>query len=89
MCWAHLEAISRAIHPKDFSRPQTPGRIVERLAEHGDIEPNQAEFLRSAAQKRNRFIHGELSTAVDTKEISTFIAILDQLLTSTRTRSIR
>jgi uncharacterized protein YutE (UPF0331/DUF86 family) len=80
MCWAALEALSRAIAPSNFSRPQTPSRIVEWLATEPYIAAGEAHFLRGMANKRNQFIHGQLSTSVVTADIERFVTILQALL---------
>jgi hypothetical protein len=87
MGWAALEALSRSRRPDEFARPQSPGRIVERLASQGIIAPSEAALLRSLAAKRTAFVHGALEEKVDPAEISAFVAILNQLLSSPVLRS--
>lgn len=79
VCWACLEALSRVIAPKDFGRPQTPSRIVERLAAAGYVVPSDAKFLRQMALKRNAFVHGELAADVAAGDIKRFIGVLEGL----------
>ncbi len=82
MAWAALEALSRNRRPDEFSRPQSPGRIVERLASEGVVGPSDAEFLRTMAQKRNRFVHGDLRQVIEPNEVRRFVSLLQELITS-------
>jgi hypothetical protein len=89
MCWACLEALARALDPKSFGRPQTPGRIVERFASFAYIGASEAEFLRTMAQKRNKFVHGQLSTPVSQVEIEKFISILENVLEAGKRQGVQ
>lgn len=80
--WAAFEALGRALLPHDFARPQTPGRLVEMLAQGGQLTPNEADEIRRLVKKRNGLIHGELSTRVSISEISQFVAVLSKALES-------
>lgn len=80
MAWATLEALARARTPSDFRRPQSPARIVERLASEGSITPSQAAFMRTMASKRNSFIHGDLGQPVSKSEVERFLDVLRGLL---------
>jgi hypothetical protein len=80
MCWASLEALARALQPGTFPKPQTPGRIVEQLAGIAYVTASVAEFLRSMGRKRNEFVHGQLRTEIDSKDIDNFLAILRSLV---------
>ena len=82
MSWAALEALSRQRRPSEFSRPQSPGRIVETLAFEGIIGPSDAAFLRSMAESRNAFVHGDLRQAVSPDQISRFVELLRELTAS-------
>jgi uncharacterized protein YutE (UPF0331/DUF86 family) len=84
MCWASLEAFARAVEPSDFGRPQTPGRIVERLASLSYIVPSEAQLLRGLIDKRNAFVHGRLSVSVSRKEIDDFVELLESLARTAR-----
>jgi hypothetical protein len=86
LCWATLEALVRDQQPGDFSRPQTPSRIVERLATEGAVTATQAKFLRTMAEKRNAFIHGDLRQSVRTEEIKRFVDVLQYLIATAPTR---
>jgi uncharacterized protein YutE (UPF0331/DUF86 family) len=77
--WATLEAIGRKLMAKEFRRPQTPGRLIQVLAAEGHITPDQADELRTFAEMRNRFVHGELSVAVTRPQIESFVKILSAL----------
>jgi hypothetical protein len=80
MGWACLEALSRAIEPRNFARPQAPARLVERLASEGHVVASEAKFLRSMIQKRNELAHGQLATIVESDEVEQFVALLGRLL---------
>ena len=77
--WATFEAICRAVYPKNFARPQTPGRLIEVLASEGRITPKEADRLRTLAQIRNSFIHGGLDVGMDKKEVEFFLRFLSKL----------
>jgi hypothetical protein len=80
MAWAALEALGRAHKPDDFARPQSPGRIVERMASDGLITPSEAEFLRAMAAKRNAFVHGDLMQPIPVADVERFLRLLNALL---------
>lgn len=80
MAWATFEAAARANMPKEFQRPQTPGRLVEILAREGYVTPSEADLLRTLAEKRNRLIHGDLQVSVTAEEIKGFTEVLDSLI---------
>ena len=82
MAWAALEALSRNRRPNEFSRPQSPGRIIERLASEGIVGPSDAMFLRAMAQKRNSFVHGDLRQGTTINEVQRFVAFLRELIKS-------
>jgi hypothetical protein len=77
--WATFEAVARAMLPKDFRRPQTPGRLVEILARDGYVTPTEAAKLRPLAAKRNMLIHGDLQVSVSPAEIADFVSIIEEL----------
>jgi uncharacterized protein YutE (UPF0331/DUF86 family) len=79
LCWATLEAIGRRLMHEEFSRPQTPGRLVQGLASKGHVTPDEADFLRISASTRNRLIHGELSTRVNRSDVEAFLEVLELL----------
>ena len=74
--WATFEALARYLMPEEFSKPQTPGRLVEKLAFEGYVTPSEADLLRRLAAIRNSFIHGDLNQSVSNTELETFIGIL-------------
>jgi hypothetical protein len=76
MCWAYFEALARSLEPKSFAKPQSPGRVVEQLASMGYIGAKDADFLRSMAEKRNKFVHGQLSIIVKIEDIQRFIELI-------------
>jgi uncharacterized protein YutE (UPF0331/DUF86 family) len=79
MCWAALEAIARKLTSGEFSRPQTTGRLVQVLASEGHITPDEADSLRQMADVRNRFVHGELTSAASRSDVEAFMRILSSL----------
>lgn len=82
MAWAALEALGRQRRPHEFSRAQSPERIVERLAFEGIIIPSDAAFLRSMARSRNAFVHGDLRQAVSLDQVVRFVGLLRELTIS-------
>lgn len=82
MGWAAFEALGRSRRPNDFARPQSPGRIVERLASEGVVTPSEAAFLRSMATTRNAFIHGDLSQRAEPAALERFLDIIRGLMNS-------
>jgi len=91
MSWASFEAIGRALLPKRFVRPQSPGRLIEVLATDGQLLPNEADTLRRLADLRNRLIHGKLDLDVPVEDLGKFIDILNSLamrLSRSRSQSL-
>ncbi|TDH38153.1 hypothetical protein E2A64_03240 [Pseudohoeflea suaedae] len=83
LAWATFEATARAVAAHRFTRPQTPGRIVQELAASGVLTPTEADQLRKLADKRNRLIHGDLQVQVGEDEVRQFgevlLALVDEL----------
>jgi uncharacterized protein YutE (UPF0331/DUF86 family) len=79
MSWATFEAIGRKLMAKEFSRPQTPGRLIQVLAKEGYITPDEGDVLRQLADTRNRFIHGELTVEASRAQVESFVKILSSL----------
>jgi hypothetical protein len=77
--WATFEAIGRKLMPKEFARPQSPGRLVQVLATEGHITPDEGDVLRQLAETRNRFIHGDLTITIGRPQIESFVRILSSL----------
>jgi uncharacterized protein YutE (UPF0331/DUF86 family) len=84
MCWAAFEAIGRKLMANEFSRPQTPGRLIQALAKEGHVTPDEADILRQMADLRNRFIHGELTAAASRTDVEAFMNILSSLANNVR-----
>lgn len=80
--WSAFEAVSRSRRPSVFSRPQSPGRIIERLAAEGVLTPTDASFLREMAYARNAFIHGDLTQNVDLSQVERFLSTIESLLSA-------
>jgi|ERR1051325_10533316 uncharacterized protein YutE (UPF0331/DUF86 family) len=80
MGWSTFEALARATMPSDFERPQSPGRLVQLLAQEGYVTPDEADTLRKLADKRNVLIHGNVMTDVSKTEVELFAAILGNLI---------
>ena len=79
LCWAAFEALGRALEPEKFLRPQTPGRLVEALANDGLVTPSEADVLRGLSKVRNQLIHGGLDQQVCEQDLSEFVEILATL----------
>jgi uncharacterized protein YutE (UPF0331/DUF86 family) len=79
MAWATFEAIGRKLMPKEFARPQSPGRLIQILAKEGHITPDEGDVLRQLVDMRNRFIHGELTIAISQIQVESFVRILSSL----------
>ena len=80
LSWATFEALGRSLFPKDFGRPQTPGRVVEVLASKGAITPSEADNLRPLIDIRNRLVHGEIGTLISKAQVEFMISVLRTLL---------
>jgi uncharacterized protein YutE (UPF0331/DUF86 family) len=79
LSWAAFEAIGRKLMAKEFSRPQTPGRLVQVLAKEGYITPDEADVVRQLADMRTRFIHGELTIEANRPQVEAFLKMLSSL----------
>jgi uncharacterized protein YutE (UPF0331/DUF86 family) len=79
MAWATFEAIGRKLMPKEFERPQSPGRLVQVLATEGHITPDEGDVLRQLVDLRNRFIHGDLAITITQPQVDSFVRILSSL----------
>lgn len=77
--WATLEALGRKLLPSDLVRPQSPGRVLQFLAQEGWLTPSEADIVRGLVAKRNEYIHGNLQLAVAKNDIERFLQILKQL----------
>lgn len=84
LTWAALEALARRLDPKNASRPQSPGRVIELLAGAGHIAPSEAEAMRAGANLRNRLIHGDLSIHPAAVDVQRLITIAENLLTKVK-----
>jgi uncharacterized protein YutE (UPF0331/DUF86 family) len=88
LAWATVEATARLLASKHFERPQTPGRLVQVLASEGILTPTEADDLRALADKRNKFIHGELQTRITRAEIERIASILGTMISVSKTAAI-
>ena len=79
MAWGTMEGVARSVASDRFSKPQTPGRIVETLAMDGFITPSEADLVRSLVPKRNKLIHGQLDVRVEKSEIESFAGTIERL----------
>lgn len=77
--WATFEAICRALMPQSFGRPQTPSRLVEFISSEGYVSPDESDRIRSLAQLRSEFIHGNLDIPMDKQEIAFFLDVISML----------
>ena len=80
LAWATFEALGRALATDKFRRSQTPGRLVEILAQDGYLTPTEADQLRKLARKRNGLIHGDFQASVSEAEIKNFLGVLNVML---------
>ncbi len=80
MAWATFEAACRLVMPTAFKHPQTPGRLVERMAHEGYLTPSNADFVRALIPVRNRLVHGVLDTRVEPGDVTKFADVIAQLL---------
>lgn len=80
IAWASFEALGRRLLPNHFKRPQTPGRLVEILAQEGHLMPDEADAARQLIASRNRLTHGDLDVQIDKAQIKHFASILGTLL---------
>jgi uncharacterized protein YutE (UPF0331/DUF86 family) len=85
VAWATLEALGRALLPRELERPQTPRRLVGVLAGEGYLTPSEADRLRQLAEVRNQFIHGGLKAKIAPRDIRSFTKVLRTLLELLRT----
>lgn len=76
MSWATFEALARFLAPERYRKPQTPGRLVETLANAGYITPSEADFLRDCARTRNSLVHGDLEVPIKVEDIERLIDVL-------------
>jgi uncharacterized protein YutE (UPF0331/DUF86 family) len=79
LAWGAFEAISRRILSSTFAKPQTPGRLVQYIAQEGYISPSEADRLRVLATKRNAFIHGNFDIRTEKADVTAFRQILERL----------
>jgi uncharacterized protein YutE (UPF0331/DUF86 family) len=84
LSWAVLEAFGRAVLEDKFRRPQTPGRLIEVLANEGVLTPQEAASLRPLAEIRNKLVHGELDAQVSEGETRHIAGLLKSLIVETK-----
>jgi hypothetical protein len=82
--WATFEAEGRASVAGKFDRPQTPGRLVQVLGQEGLLTPTDADQMRAFSEKRNRLIHGDLSTEISSADLKSLVRVLRQLATDSQ-----
>jgi uncharacterized protein YutE (UPF0331/DUF86 family) len=78
--WAAFEAAARSLMPDQFRKAQTPGRLVDLLAEVGYLTPSEADRLRQLAKTRNAFVHGELGVELTREDVRQLMAVLGTLV---------
>lgn len=88
MAWATFEAISRALIPDKFERPQTPSRLVEVLGSEGYVTPDEADILRSAIPIRDAAVHGQLDLIAEPRLVEQFMSITTMLARMVAEKSI-
>jgi hypothetical protein len=89
--WATLESLARLASAKSGAkspRGVSPIQAIQRLAEEGYIENEDADRLRALAQLRNAVVHGDFSTAVSSEQVEILLrqlqAIAAHILSVTR-----
>ncbi|SRR5579862_451216 len=80
LAWATLEALGRLLLPSNLARPQTPGRLVEVLATHGYVTPDDADNLRQIAKMRNGVVHGGLDLSLEPAQLGKLVLVLKLLV---------
>jgi uncharacterized protein YutE (UPF0331/DUF86 family) len=80
LSWATLEAIGRNLMASELARPQTPGRVIEFMAQNGIATPKEAERLRALVKLRNSLVHGELDAQVNAEQTAEMLDILGAIL---------
>ena len=84
LSWAVLEAFGRAVLEEKFKRPQTPGRLIEVMAQEGVVTPDEADSLRRLSNLRNKLVHGELDARVTESETRRMAELLKSLIGETK-----
>jgi hypothetical protein len=82
--WAVFEAAARLLMPDQFRTSQTPGRLVDLLAEAGYLTPTEADRLRELAKARNAFSHGELGVQLAEADVRDLVSALQTLVALNR-----
>jgi len=78
--WSAFEAAARRLMPDDFERPQPPSQMLETLASHGAVTPDEADLLRRLGRLRNQAAHGKLDVMMTEVELEQLIAVTRVLL---------
>ena len=78
--WATFEAAARMLVPATMSRPQSPIKLVDALAQSGTITPSEADALRSIAKLRNQVAHGDLETDISYDHLITLVNVVKELV---------
>jgi uncharacterized protein YutE (UPF0331/DUF86 family) len=79
MSWATFEALGRLLMFDEFQKPQSPGRLVQVLAQEGYLTPSEADRLRALTEKRNSLVHGRLQTQITKPDVEQFLVLLERL----------
>jgi uncharacterized protein YutE (UPF0331/DUF86 family) len=82
LSWATLEAIGRNLMAAELARPQTPGRVIEFMAQNGVATPYEADRLRTLVKLRNSLVHGELDAPVTGEQTTEMLNILGAIIAS-------
>jgi uncharacterized protein YutE (UPF0331/DUF86 family) len=80
LSWATLEAIGRNLMASELARPQTPGRVIEYMAQNGVATPKEADRLRALVKLRNSLVHGELDAQVNAEQTTEMLDILRAII---------
>lgn len=83
--WAVLESLARltSVRSEGQGREEfSPVQAVQRLAEEGYIENEEADHLREMARLRNAVVHGDLSTAVPAEQVESLLGRLRAIVSA-------
>lgn len=79
LAWGTFEAVARRLMSEVFEKPQTPGRLVQYLAQEGYVGPSEGDMLRVLAATRNEIIHGNLHARPSEGDVAFLADLLERL----------
>jgi hypothetical protein len=78
--WAAFEAAGRIALGDAAAGVMDTARLIEALAHDGLLTPDEADWVRSLAQRRNGAAHGDLAATLAAEELSRLIELCRMLL---------